>query len=324
MKYDVVIAGAGVSGVPAAVAAAREGAKTLLLEQTARPGGTMETGLGFPICGLFENSVSLSPKLLNKGLAAELYSLISARVPNPAERMGRVTVCRCPVPLFQTVYSRWIETENLTAVFGVRNLMVTVQDNCIEQIRFRAQDGVEHKCCSGQVVDCTGSGAVVQLCGAEIIDPKRLPLAGFSVRLAECEPDDMLPIQVPYVLRKAVKSKEIPPCCAFTVLSVEPPNGALCKFSLPPETTREEAGQIVHQALTILQQRVSALRAAKPVEFSPGVLSREGIRLKGKRVLTEENVQTGQRFNDGIAHAAWPMECATGRSVCLSEGWRPL
>jgi len=72
MKIDVVIVGAGVSGVPAAVAAARAGAKTLLLEESPRLGGTMVASLGFPLCGLFENDISKSPRLLNGGLSTEL------------------------------------------------------------------------------------------------------------------------------------------------------------------------------------------------------------------------------------------------------------
>ena len=39
MTADVVVAGAGPSGIPAAIAAARAGARVILLEQDAMPGG---------------------------------------------------------------------------------------------------------------------------------------------------------------------------------------------------------------------------------------------------------------------------------------------
>jgi len=39
IRCDVLVIGAGVSGWPAAVAAARSGAKVLLLEATSLPGG---------------------------------------------------------------------------------------------------------------------------------------------------------------------------------------------------------------------------------------------------------------------------------------------
>lgn len=44
-EYDVVVAGAGPAGFAAAVCAARQGAKTLLVEQAGQPGGVATTGL---------------------------------------------------------------------------------------------------------------------------------------------------------------------------------------------------------------------------------------------------------------------------------------
>ncbi len=40
-KFDVVVAGAGTAGVVAAIAAARQGAKTALIEVKGYPGGTV-------------------------------------------------------------------------------------------------------------------------------------------------------------------------------------------------------------------------------------------------------------------------------------------
>ena len=43
-KFDVVVAGAGTAGVVAAIAAARQGAKTILIERKGYPGGTVTEG----------------------------------------------------------------------------------------------------------------------------------------------------------------------------------------------------------------------------------------------------------------------------------------
>jgi choline dehydrogenase-like flavoprotein len=43
-RFDVVVAGAGTAGVVAALAAARQGARTLLIEQKGCPGGTVTEG----------------------------------------------------------------------------------------------------------------------------------------------------------------------------------------------------------------------------------------------------------------------------------------
>src|SRR5512134_297155 len=43
-KFDVVVAGAGTAGVVAAIAAARQGAKTMLIERKGYTGGTVTEG----------------------------------------------------------------------------------------------------------------------------------------------------------------------------------------------------------------------------------------------------------------------------------------
>ena len=48
-EYDVVVVGAGAAGIGAAVGAARNGARTLLVESESAPGGDLVTGL--PILG---------------------------------------------------------------------------------------------------------------------------------------------------------------------------------------------------------------------------------------------------------------------------------
>ncbi|MBE7091089.1 MAG: FAD-dependent oxidoreductase [Clostridiales bacterium] len=48
-EYDVIVAGAGPSGVAAAIASARTGAKTLLLERSGAPGGMWTGGLVNPL-----------------------------------------------------------------------------------------------------------------------------------------------------------------------------------------------------------------------------------------------------------------------------------
>ena len=55
VQYDVIICGGGTSGVAAAVSAAREGAKTLLIERTGSLGGQMSVSgpPGFAYARLF-------------------------------------------------------------------------------------------------------------------------------------------------------------------------------------------------------------------------------------------------------------------------------
>ena len=67
-RYDVVVVGGGTAGIAAAVAAARRGCKTVLIEKQYIPGGLTTSGLIYvylPICDGHGTQVS-------KGLAEEL------------------------------------------------------------------------------------------------------------------------------------------------------------------------------------------------------------------------------------------------------------
>lgn len=70
-SYDVIVAGAGIAGIAAAVQAAREGKKTVLIEKTIIPGGLATAGLVYvylPLCDGEGHQVSF-------GITEELLKL---------------------------------------------------------------------------------------------------------------------------------------------------------------------------------------------------------------------------------------------------------
>jgi hypothetical protein len=304
------VVGAGASGVPAAVAAARCGARVLLLEQSAEPGGTMTAGLGFPVCGLFENDPAHTPRLLNGGLSGEFFAAVCKEDCDPVVAMGRVYVCRCSAGLFRRTFQQWMKNKNLTFVPQMTDLKVESVGGKIETIRFRTSNGTEQLVVPGQIIDCTGQGAVIQSSGAERIEPSILPLAGLTIRLRGVASDDFLSVKVPYQLRKAVGEGLLPAWCSFTFFSygLSGGNEAFCKFSPPAVLTLERAAETAQRAQAILQRHLPAFCAAEIVEMSPAVLQREGVRLAGTYMLSEEDVRTGRRFDDEVALGCWPME----------------
>ena len=60
-KYDVTVIGGGYAGVGAAIAAAREGAKTLLIEKSGALGGAMNVNLVYPFMRYYTYDENKNP-----------------------------------------------------------------------------------------------------------------------------------------------------------------------------------------------------------------------------------------------------------------------
>ncbi len=80
--YDVIVVGGGTAGVTAAIAAARSGAKTLILERSCALGGNMTQGMvqnlhGYRVHEGYETKDHTfdwsTPLIINKGLAIEIF-----------------------------------------------------------------------------------------------------------------------------------------------------------------------------------------------------------------------------------------------------------
>ncbi len=70
-KYDVIVAGAGVAGVAAALGAKRAGKKVLLIEKTITPGGLATIGL----VNFFVPMCNGRGTVIIKGMAEEFLRL---------------------------------------------------------------------------------------------------------------------------------------------------------------------------------------------------------------------------------------------------------
>ena len=93
--FDVFVAGGGSAGLAAAVAAARTGARTLLVERHGSLGGMASAALVHSVCGLYRlaHDKNQPPALANVGFAPEFARRLAATggAHGPV-RMGRVDV----------------------------------------------------------------------------------------------------------------------------------------------------------------------------------------------------------------------------------------
>jgi hypothetical protein len=315
VSCEVLVVGAGVAGISAAVRSAREGAHTILIERDDSPGGVVVAGMHRFICGLYANGDDLPERTLNGGITAEFCSNLNRLAPEKLVfRMGRVHVLPFSTrDLVSTFRSLLGGERELDALYGTRAVSVEMEGTSIGSVAVMNQTG-EFDILPRAVVDCSGDGVVSQMSGKrrQTTPPERSQLAGFSFRVKGMrDQDDLLPLRVPYHLTDAVNRKNLPAHLRFTTYSPgDAPDEGYCRLNIPPragnrnQQARNDA-RLAHRHLT---EVLVSFDGSEIAEMSPRVADREGPRVCGEYTLTADDVLSARKFPDGVVKNAWPIE----------------
>jgi len=311
---DVLVCGGGPAGVTAALAAARQGARTLLVERYGMLGGVWTAGLMNPF---FE--------CMDRGWIVQ-------------ELVDRL---RAAGALRNWYYSHTFDTEvmkllleEMATAAGVTLLYHTlVVDAIVEDSRLR---GVVLESKAGReavtakvVVDATGDGDVAARAGCRyefgrpsdgLLQPMTLM---FEIRgLGDWEMNDA---RVLYdAMTEAMAREKIPYEMPFSrskavpwIISA-PPRGTgdvqlthVYRMNTldPTDLTRGtiEARRQAHQAMAVLK-RVPGLEGIELVQTAPQIGVREGRRVRGRHWLTVADLKAGRRFDDAVTSCGFVVD----------------
>ena len=160
-NYDVIVVGGGTAGVPAAIAAARGGAKTLLVERTSSLGGLMNTGM--PALGVLD-------RRQNKVVGGIIEEIV-----NDLKKEGRsFGNLRCPLHNSITIVDPWwyrIAASQKCLEAGVKVLYSTslldVEVECAKVAGVSLLSGSHvYGADCGILIDATGDATAAYLAGA--------------------------------------------------------------------------------------------------------------------------------------------------------------
>lgn len=313
---ELLIAGGGVAGVCAAVAAARSGVRTLLVERQRYLGGTGYAGMLHHLCGLYLNGDGIPEETLNHGLTSEIAGLLRACAPQKTvQKIGQVYVLPYAANDLHEVLTAAVENEKELTV--LRNATVTgveAADGIIRSVTVDAPAGTG-TIAATMFIDCTGNGDVSAMAGAdfELSPVNERQLAGFSIRVSGLADDDgTLSIKVPYYCARGVEQGILPPAVRFSTFNPGDSSGeGLIKMSVDGVDTLDRDERALENAQTMmahLGQVLPAFRDARISGTSLKVMEREGRRIIGDYMLTEEDILAARKFPDAIAKNAWPIE----------------
>jgi hypothetical protein len=313
LACDVLVAGGGVAGVAAAVSASRRGSRVVLIEKNGQLGGTGTRGLLRSLCGLYLNGDTLPGDTLNPGIVREIVFALHARSPyRTVQKTGQVYVLPYEGAELASVFEGLCKSEGrLTVLLGSCVVAAATREGLVTEVT--AEGNGRFRIRPRAAIDATGNGEMGLLAGAafDLAPQEQLQLAGYSLRVKGLTNRDGLELKVPYVLA-AIGDAASSPTLRFTTFSAgEGPDDGYLKFnsSDPEGPEREQRMQTdIATALALLATRLPSFRKAFIEETSRAVIDREGRRLRGDYVLTEEDVLGGRKFSDGAVRNAWPIE----------------
>ncbi len=313
-RADLCVAGAGISGVSAAIEGARLGKKVVLLDGLPSLGGQAVNSIIGMIVGLFGNGPN--GKQLTHGIADDILRDLGASG-DLEVRMGGVS----PNAFYNEVgLGRWVERQVLE--LGITPLLGAI----LREVRMEGRRVVELELATryGDValeaegfVDATGDAALVWQAGLECREPAEGVIYGSQMIVIENFEEAHRPSreEVSARLRERAAHYGMTRRDGF---AMNLPGGRTAIVNMthienpldPFAASRKgiEGKEQADRALEFLKGEFpKAFGAARVRAYGlPGI--RQTRWIVGCHHLTVEEVRRGVKFEDSVARTAWPLE----------------
>jgi hypothetical protein len=319
---EVIVLGAGSAGLAAAVTAARQGARVLLLERHGFAGGMGTASLVHTFCGLYRTGGE-EPTLANPGFPTEMAErmLRATAAPGPV-KMGRVWVLMQHPVEFVRIADELLAESGVEVVFHAE---VVSAEKSPEgwTLSVACRGGLIS--ISGKVlIDTSGDAVLAGMLGAgsDLVEPARLQRPAYIFGIQGVTGGESgLPLAGRIVegVRRGVLRREAlglhfrasgRPAEQFGTIDLSAseegdydPLDAACLARL------ERSGRATAvAAIDYLKREAPGWEAAYISQWPVRAGVRESRRWKGRQVLTGAEVLAGARHPDEIALATWPLE----------------
>jgi FAD dependent oxidoreductase len=332
MNCDVLIIGGGSAGVAAALAAARQGAQTLLVERHGCLGGAGTASLVHSFCGLYDlpQTPETPPRVASPGIPRELErELLTRGIGHGPVRMGKVDVLMHQPQRLAWFYDQWCDRQP-----GLEVLLHTEVSGCDTQA---GRVSAVHLCCRGlrwsveprAVVDASGDAVLAPLTGHafEETPAEHLQRPAYIVGISGVESAILAgdgPLKIAGTLARAIKDGNLPAEVAGAHFRASPAPGEVFLTldllgdrpghpydgSSPSSLTWVEmqGREIVFAIVEHLRSALEGFAAARVGTLPAQAGIRESRRWIGETVLTEEDILESRDHPDAVAHATWPIE----------------
>lgn len=323
---DVLVCGGGLAGIGAAVAAARQGVRTLLIERNGFAGGFFTAVIGSAFDG-FVDERSGAPVV--GGIVFEMLERMGVIQPGQGPHLrynvngdlsfvemhpDRV-IPRCDPERFKRAADAILLEAGVTVLYHTQVADVITTAGHIDAVLVSNKAGlvaIKPKV----VIDCTGDGDVAAWAGAPYEKAEALQPMSLHFRVAYLEPSFALRRRCAAVLLEAHKRGELglyagPYPATFS--------GRDVYFNAtrtpgdntdPADWTRAEiqGRRDAWQMFELWQAALPEFADAYFMTSGPVAGARESRRIVGDYVLTGEDVRLGRRHDDVVVLGAWRLD----------------
>ncbi|MDB5405623.1 MAG: hypothetical protein JWL84_535 [Rhodospirillales bacterium] len=313
VEADICVVGAGISGISAAIEAARLGRKVILVDGLPALGGQAVHSIIGTFCGLFANGTH--GKQFTFGIADDILRDLGAQDALHYRRGPMTTV----VMYDEVALGRWIEKTVLeagvTVLVGAILRSVEMDGRKIKSIELANRYGDVVVKATG-FVDATGDAALAWQAGLECQEPEG-PNYGSQMMVIEGIDESRYPTRDEMSARLAEKAESYGLvrhdgfAFAFPGRGIALVNMNHVETPLEPlaASARGIEGKIqADRSLTLLKAEYpEAFGNARVRAYGfPGI--RQTRWIVGTQHLTVDEIRAGTEFPDAIARTAWPIE----------------
>jgi hypothetical protein len=328
MNPDVLIIGGGSAGVAAALAAARCGAETLLVERHGILGGAGTASLVHSFCGLYDLPVTpdAAPRIANPGLPVELErDLLAQGIGHGPVRMGRVDVLmHQPQRLALYLDKLCRIQQKLQVLLHTEVAGCVVENKRIVEVTLQCR-GTTWKVSPRTLVDASGDAVVAAFANHpwDQTPEHELQRPAYIVGLGDVEAAVLSgdgPLKIAGCLVRAIQEKKLPAEAAGAhfragmalneaFLTVDLPADSFDATDARRLTEIEMQGrEVTFAIMEHLKTNLEGFSKARITTLPVRAGIRESRRWIGEVILAEDDILESRSDAHAVANATWPME----------------
>lgn len=314
-KYDLIVAGGGLTGVAAAVSAARQGMRVLLFEQSGSLGGAMSNNLVFPFMRYWtQDTETKELQFLSGGIFSEMLQRHNKYAP--------MQFIEDPKNFFITDYFKCalddiLEESGAEVLYHATLYNVTKSARNISAVQLATKSGpMELE--ADFFIDATGDGDLLAFSGCEFLlgraaDHLCQPMttcfrvANVDDELFKQEHKEIQTLYKQFQAENKIKNpredvlmfrgmgKGIVHFNSTRIVKHDPTD----PFALSRAETL--ARKQVLELLSFMQENFAAFKDSELISCATSIGVRESRKLVGEHVLTAEELKACTKFEDSIA-----------------------